>query len=81
MPTFVRTETALSEAYDKRAPNFIAEHAYRLAQSYSKFYAACPVLQAPDAATKASRLGLVETTLKQLLLCLELLGIGVPERM
>ena len=74
-------ETALSEAYDKRAPNFIAEHAYRLAQSYSKFYAACPVLQAPDAATKASRLGLVETTLKQLLLCLELLGIGVPERM
>jgi len=74
-------ETALAEAYDKRAPNFIAEHAYRLAQSFSRFYAACPVLAAPDAATKASRLRLAETTLKQLLLCLDLLGIGVPERM
>jgi arginyl-tRNA synthetase len=74
-------EAALAEAYDKRAPNFIAEHAYRLAQSYSKFYANCPVLAAPDAATRASRLRLVETTQKQLLLCLDLLGIGVPERM
>ena len=74
-------ETALSEAYDKRAPNFVAEHAYRLAQAYSKFYAACPVLAAPDPATRSSRLALVETTLKQLLLSLDLLGIGVPERM
>lgn len=79
--TLDAVETALSEAYDKRAPNFIAEHAYRLAQSFSKFYAACPVLAAADAATKASRLRLVETTLKQLLLALDLLGIGVPERM
>jgi len=74
-------ETALAEAYDKRAPNFLAEHAYRLAQSFSKFYAACPVLAAVHEATRASRLRLVETTLKQLLLALDLLGIGVPERM
>ncbi len=74
-------ETALQEAYDKRAPNFIAEHAYRVAQSFSKFYAACPVLAAPDAATRASRLSLAQTTLKQLELCLDLLGIGVPEQM
>jgi arginyl-tRNA synthetase len=74
-------ETALSEAYDKRAPNFIAEHAYNLAQSFSKFYAACPVLAAGHEATRPSRLRLAETTLKQLLLALELLGIGVPERM
>ncbi|MBX7249544.1 MAG: arginine--tRNA ligase [Caulobacteraceae bacterium] len=74
-------ETALSEAYDKRAPNFIAEHAYRVAQSFSKFYAACPVLAAGHETTRPSRLRLVETTLKQLLIALELLGIGVPERM
>ncbi|MEI2598295.1 DALR anticodon-binding domain-containing protein, partial [Acinetobacter pittii] len=45
-------EGALKDAYDRRAPNHIAEHAYRLAQSFSKFYAACPVLAAPDAATR-----------------------------
>ena len=72
---------ALSEAYDKRAPNVIADHAYRLAQSFAKFYAACPVLAAPDAATKGSRLTLTRTALKQLELALDVLGIATPERM
>jgi len=72
---------ALAEAYDKRAPNLVADHAYRLAQGFSKFYAACPVLAAPDAATKASRLRLTETTLRQLELALDVLGIATPERM
>ena len=63
------------------APNFIAEHAYRLAQSFSKFYAACPVLAAPDLATRGSRLRLAEATLHQLELALDLLGIETPERM
>ena len=74
-------EGALSEAYDKKAPNFIAEHAYKLAQTFSKFYAACPILSADDDATRASRLALAETTLKQLVLALNLLGIEAPERM
>ena len=72
---------AVEEAYDKRAPHFIAEHAYRLAQGFSKFYAACPVLIAPDEATRASRLTLSATTLRQLEIALELLGIETPERM
>nr|B0T019.1 RecName: Full=Arginine--tRNA ligase; AltName: Full=Arginyl-tRNA synthetase; Short=ArgRS [Caulobacter sp. K31] len=74
-------EGALSEAYDKKAPNFIAEHAYKLAQTFSKFYAACPILSADNDATRASRLALAETTLKQLELALDLLGIEAPERM
>ncbi|MEJ2815736.1 arginine--tRNA ligase [Caulobacter sp. CCG-8] len=74
-------EGALSEAYDKKAPNFIAEHAYKLAQTFSKFYAACPILGADDPAIRASRLALAETTLKQLELALNLLGIDAPERM
>ena len=74
-------QQAVSEAYDKKAPHFVAEHAYRLAQAYSKFYAACPVLSAKDAALKASRLALSQTTLKQLEQALELLGIETPERM
>ena len=74
-------DAALSEAYAKRAPNFLAEHAYRLAQSFSKFYAACPVLIAPTAEARASRLALAETTLRQMDTVLALLGIATPERM
>jgi len=72
---------ALTEAYDKSAPNFIADHAYRLAQAFARFYAACPVLAAPDPASRASRLGLAGVTLRQLELALDLLGISTPERM
>jgi arginyl-tRNA synthetase len=74
-------DAATADAYDKRAPNLIAEHAYRLAQSFSKFYAACPILVAPDAATKGSRLALATASLHQLETALELLGIETPERM
>jgi arginyl-tRNA synthetase len=74
-------DAALAGAYDQKAPNLIADHAYRLAQAFSKFYAACPILQAPDDATRASRLSLARTTLTQLETALDLLGIETPERM
>ena len=74
-------DAATADAYDKRSPNLIAEHAYRLAQSFSKFYAACPILVAADAATKGSRLALAAASLHQLETALELLGIETPERM
>ncbi|HRO31871.1 MAG TPA: arginine--tRNA ligase [Brevundimonas sp.] len=74
-------DQAVSDAYDKRMPHLIAEHAYRLAQSFSKFYAACPVLVAPDEATKASRLTLSKAALDQLEIALDLLGIETPDRM
>jgi arginyl-tRNA synthetase len=73
-------DAALSEAYDKKAPNALAEHAYRLSQAFSKFYAACPILQA-EPAVRASRLTLATATLRQLELALDLLGIATPERM
>src|SRR5690606_35255174 len=73
-------DQALIDAYDKKAPNFIAEHAYKLAQAFSKFYAACPILSA-EPAVKASRLALAQTTLRQLEQALDLLGIAAPERM
>lgn len=73
-------DAALTEAYDKKAPNAVAEHAYRLSQSFSKFYAACPILQA-EPAVRASRLTLAQTTLRQLEQALDLLGVAVPERM
>jgi arginyl-tRNA synthetase len=74
-------DRTLTEAYARRAPNLIADHAYRLAHSFAKFYAACPVLAAPTPQMAASRLALAALTLKQLELALDLLGIAVPERM
>ena len=73
-------ETALAEAYDKKAPNAVAEHAYRLSQAFSKFYAACPILQAGPA-VRGSRLALAQATLAQLERALDVLGIAVPEQM
>ena len=73
-------DSALTEAYDKKAPHALAEHAYRLSQAFSKFYAACPMLSA-EPAIRSSRLTLAATTLSQLELTLDLLGISVPERM
>jgi arginyl-tRNA synthetase len=70
----------LKEAYDKSAPNLIADHAFRLAQAFSRFYAACPVLSA-DPPARASRLGLAALTLRQIETALDLLGIEAPERM
>jgi len=71
---------AVAEAYDKKAPHFVAEHAYRLAGAFSKFYAACPIL-AGAPAQRGSRLALATATLLQLDLALDLLGIATPDRM
>ena len=74
-------DQAVQEAYDRRGPNALAEHAYRLAQSFSKFYAACPILAAGHETTRGSRLALVEAVLRQLETALDLLGIETPDRM
>jgi len=71
---------ALTAAYDKKAPHFLAEHAHALAQAFSGFYANCPILPS-EGAVRASRLALAGAALKQLTLTLDLLGIDVPERM
>ena len=71
---------AIGEAYEKKAPHFIAEHAYRLAGAFSRFYGACPILSSAPV-MRASRLGLAAATLRQLELALDLLGIATPDRM
>ncbi len=74
-------DAAIERAIADRAPNHVCEHVYGLAQAFSSFYAACPVLPEADAGVRASRLGLAALTLRQLELGLELIGLQVPERM
>ena len=73
-------DQAVVDAYEKKAPNFVAEHAYKLAQAFSKFFAACPIRSA-EPALKGSRLALSQTTLRQLEQALDLLGVEAPDRM
>jgi arginyl-tRNA synthetase len=77
--------TRLPEVIDRalaaRAPNHLAEYAFDLAGRFNRFYDACHVLTEADPNRRASWLTLVDTTRRQLVLVLGLLGIEVPERM
>lgn len=68
-------------AYARRMPHILAEHAFSLAQAFSRFYAACRIADEEDRETRASRLALTAMAHRQLEDVLWQLGIGAPERM
>ncbi|PHS28944.1 MAG: arginine--tRNA ligase [Robiginitomaculum sp.] len=74
-------DSAVHGAWAKRAPHILCEHVFELAQAFSRFYAACPILPEKDDAIRASRLSLAALTLRQLETALGLLGLDTPERM
>ncbi len=59
----------------------LATYLFDLATAYSGFYNSCPVVDAPDAETRLSRLALCRQTARALETGLSLLGIRAPERM
>lgn len=72
---------ATKDAADKRLPHFLCDHAFSLAQSFSRFYAACRIADEPDAAVRSSRISLVGAAGRQLDVILDLLGMPAPEKM
>jgi len=76
-----RFPEVVASSASRYAPNEIADFAYDLAQTFSRFYAECPVLAASSGDERASRLALSSLTLGVLSEALDLLGIRVPERM
>jgi arginyl-tRNA synthetase len=72
---------AMEAAEEKRAPNFLCEYVFELAQEFSRFYAEHHILSEPDGQLRAARLGLCALTLAVLTKALDLLGIEVPNRM
>lgn len=62
-------------------PNILCDYLFDLAGRFMSFYESCPVLQAEDDATFASRLRLCELTHRALTIGLGLLGIRTLERM
>jgi len=61
-------------------PNILANYLFELANSFHRFYEACPVLKSEEPA-RSSRLALCDLTARVLQRGLDLLGIKVPERM
>ena len=62
-------------------PHRLCGYLFDLAQTFSAFYEACPVLKAPDADARESRLGLCATTFRVMEQGLALLGMATPAQM
>ena len=77
--------TEMPDAFDASirnyAPHHICEYVYKLANTFSSFYAGTHILSESDESLRASRLALCELTRKELETALLWLGIEVPERM
>ena len=72
---------AVIEAGEGLKPHRLCGYLYDLATAFTAFFETCPVLKAPDDATRASRLALCAVTARTLSRGLGLLGIAAPERM
>ena len=73
--------TAVAETVERSSPHRLCTYLYELASDFTAFYEHCPVLKAPDASTRASRLALSDVTARVLARGLHLLGISAPEQM
>jgi arginyl-tRNA synthetase len=72
---------AVLESADTLRPHRLAGYLFDLATAFSSFFEGCPVLRAPDDATRDSRLALCDLTARVLARGLDMLGIEAPERM
>ncbi len=79
--TLLRYPAAVQGVADALEPHRLCGYLYDLAGAFSGFFAACPVLQAPDEATRGSRLRLCALTARVLEDGLRTLGIPTVERM
>ena len=77
----IRYDQAIAIAAEECRPNYLTAYLYDLAQAFSRFYNACPVLKA-DTDQRPVRLLLCDLTARTIKHGLgELLGIEVVEQM
>jgi arginyl-tRNA synthetase len=77
----LRLPEALEVAASELKPNVLTDYLFELANRFSTFFEACPVLKADSDALRDSRLALCDLTARVLRKGLDLLGIVAPERM
>ncbi|MBU3063150.1 arginine--tRNA ligase [Nocardia sp. NEAU-G5] len=71
---------AVTDVGDSLEPHRLAGYLFALAQAFTSFYEACPVLKAADPRVRENRIALCQLTGDTLAKGLELLGIAAPER-
>jgi arginyl-tRNA synthetase len=76
----IRLPETLASVVEGGLPHLLCAHLYDLATAFTSFYEQCPVMSA-EPEVKASRLALARRTADALRVGLDLLGIGVVERM
>ncbi len=74
-------DAAIAATLETYSPHKLCTYLFDLAQTFTAFYEACPVIKAEDAAVRDSRLSLCDLTARVLETGLQLLGIEAPERM
>ena len=74
-------DSAVHDTIDKFSPHRLCTYLFDLAQTFTAFYEACPVLKEGYEATRDSRLALCDLTARVMAQGLALLGIDAPERM
>lgn len=72
---------AVQETAERYAPHRLCTYLFELAQDFSAFYEACPVMRAETDELRTSRLALADLTARVLERGLSLLGIDAPDRM
>ena len=72
---------AVAETLERFVPHRLCTYLFELAQDFTSFYDACPVLRAETDELRASRLALCDLTARVLECGLGLLGIDAPSRM
>jgi arginyl-tRNA synthetase len=72
---------AVTETAERYVPHRLCNYLFELAQEFTAFYEACPVLRAETKELRDSRLALADLTARVLAKGLDLLGIEAPERM
>ena len=71
----------LAAAAAELKPNVLTDYLFELANKYSTFYEACPVVRAETKPIRESRLALCDLTARTIKHGLDLLGIEVVDRM
>jgi arginyl-tRNA synthetase len=78
--TLLRLQETVEQVAEDGHPHYLCGYLYELATQFSRFYEACPILNADDP-TRSSRLLLCRRTAETLHGGLDLLGIETVERM
>jgi arginyl-tRNA synthetase len=74
-------DDALCAARENYEPHRLCGYLYSVAQAFTDFYEACPVLKAPTKELIANRVALCQLTGRTLELGLGLLGVAAPDRL